>query len=97
MKNKGKSQYRFKDGLVERILAETWDEKNSSKHSQPLLDYLLAEDNNRPMGEATERDRMVAATVIQWLGSPVGEGFLEEVAARIRKELNNENSYRRTN
>ncbi len=83
MKNKGKFQYRFKDNPAERIFAEVWEEKNSSKYSQPLLDLLLAEDNNRPMGEVTERDRMVAATVIQWLGSPVGEGFLQDVAAKI--------------
>lgn len=76
MKNKGKSQHRFKDNPTERIFAEAWEEKNSSKYVRPILDYLLAEDNNRPMGEVTERDRMVAATVIQWLGSPVGDGFL---------------------
>ena len=83
MKNKGKSQYRFKQNPAERIFAEAWEEKNSSKYVRSILDYLLAEDNNRPMGEVTERDRMVAATVIQWLGSPVGEGFLQDVAAKI--------------
>jgi hypothetical protein len=87
MKNKGKSQHRFKNNPAERIFAEVWEERNSGKYSQPLLNYLLAEDNNRPMGEVTERDQMVAATVIQWLGSPVGEGFLQDVAAKIKEEL----------
>ena len=83
MKNKGKSQYRFKDNPVERIFAEVWEERNT--HGK-ILDYLLAEDNNRPCGEVTDRDRMVAATVIQWLGSSVGDNFLGDVAIRIIEE-----------
>ena len=42
------------------------------------LDYLLATDN-RPCGDVTPRDAEVAATVIQWLGSPVGQRFVKEV------------------
>ncbi|MCK4793089.1 MAG: hypothetical protein KAV87_55680 [Desulfobacteraceae bacterium] len=83
MKNRGKSQYRFKDNLSEQIFAEVWEEQNT--HGK-ILDYLLAEDNNRPCGEVTDRDRMVAATVIQWLGSPVGDNFLGDVATRIIEE-----------
>ena len=30
-----------------------------------------------PIGDPTERDRIVAATVVQWLGSNVGMGFLQ--------------------
>ena len=32
-----------------------------------------------PKGEVTERDKVVAATVIQWLGSPVGQFFIGNV------------------
>jgi hypothetical protein len=35
-----------------------------------------------PYGEMTDRDRMVAAEVIQWLGSPIGMNFL---ASAFRK------------
>jgi hypothetical protein len=42
------------------------------------LDYLLAKDCNFPNGEVTARDREVAATVIQWLGSSVGQCFLRD-------------------
>jgi hypothetical protein len=31
-----------------------------------------------PLGDPTERDRIVAATVIQWLGSNIGMGLVEE-------------------
>lgn len=32
----------------------------------------------------TERDRVVAATVIQWLGSNVGRAFIDEARARVQ-------------
>lgn len=32
----------------------------------------------RPLGEPTERDRIVAATVVQWLGSNCGFGMVRE-------------------
>ena len=50
-----------------------------------VLDYLLAEDSNYPKGEVTERDRKVAATVIQWLGSPVGQSFLSKLSKRTQR------------
>jgi hypothetical protein len=31
-----------------------------------------------PIGEPTERDRIVASTLVQWLGSNVGFGFIQE-------------------
>ncbi len=38
-------------------------------------------DGSRP-GEITQRDATVAASVIQWLGSHVGQGFLAEVLSK---------------
>ena len=35
-----------------------------------------------PIGPATERDRIVAATVVQWLGSNCGMSFLREALRR---------------
>ena len=77
----GCKAYRFKRrddwSRQEGVFAEKWVEFNE-KHAR-TLDHLLAEDPNacnppRP----SDRDKMVAATVIQWLGSPVGQGFLRE-------------------
>ena len=36
----------------------------------------------RPLGEVTDRDRVVAATVFQWLGSNCGMSTIEEVLQR---------------
>jgi hypothetical protein len=84
MYNKGLQQYRFKDNPMEKAFAEAWEEQNVSIHDRGTLDYLLAKDCNRPCGEVTQRDREVAATVIQWLGSPVGQNFVSEVMGGLK-------------
>jgi hypothetical protein len=78
MRNKGLHQYRFKQNPLEKKFAKAWEQQNK-EFERGTLDYLLAVDCNSPKGEVTKRDREVAATVIQWLGSPVGQGFIEEV------------------
>lgn len=79
MINKGKHIHRFKQNPLEQQFAELWEEGNSGKRGRDVIDYLMAEDPNSPMGEVTKRDREVAATVIQWLGSPVGQNFLARI------------------
>jgi hypothetical protein len=87
MKNKGKHQHRFKDNPLEKVFAEKWEKLNTDHLGQldgfGTLDYMLAEDNNHPRGEVTDRDREVTATVIQWLGSPIGQSFVRECLVRI--------------
>lgn len=79
MKNKGLHQHRFRDNPEERRFAQAWEDRNVYGQN---LDYLL--DTGPGRGSlhpppASDRDRVVAATVIQWLGSPVGQGFLQDL------------------
>lgn len=74
MKHKGKHQYRFASNPKERIFAKQWDKEAVNGRA---LEYLLAEIPNEPNGEVTARDILVAATVIQWLGSPIGQSWLQ--------------------
>ena len=78
-KHRGLHIYRFKDNPKEKAFAEAWELENERGH---ILDYLLHVGTNAQTGrplECTEREALVAATVIQWLGSPVGQHFLEEL------------------
>lgn len=90
MKNEGNNMHRFKYTTInlnalEKAFADTWEEENTNPYGElngkGILDYLLAENPNEPRGEVTDRDRMVAATVIQWLGSSVGQSFLTQVGS----------------
>lgn len=76
---------RYQREALERAYALAWQlhctEKISVSGNRPdMLDYLLATDQSHPVvARASDRDREVAATVIQWLGSPVGQGFVQGV------------------
>jgi len=86
MKNKGIRQYRFKQNPLEKRFAESWDEINTDScgklNGNGILDYIMAKNINNPLGDISDRDRAVAATVIQWLGSPVGQSFLTQTNKR---------------
>ncbi len=76
--HKGLSRYRLASNPEERRFADAWQTLNDQGHT---LDYLLDPhkgERGRP-NEAEEPDRVLAATVVQWLGSPVGQGFLRDL------------------
>jgi hypothetical protein len=72
----GNSPHRYRDNPLELAFAEGWQDLCSvGKH----LEYLLSKDN-RP-DPVSDRDQFIANTVIQWLGSPVGQSFLSKIMA----------------
>jgi hypothetical protein len=59
---------------AEKIYLDEW-QKIASK----TLAYILNEVSNEASFETiSQRDIEVAATLMQWLGSPVGQGFVQE-------------------
>lgn len=74
----GLHTHRFKENPEEMKFARAWAKNNEDGKT---LAYLL--DKNNGSGGRLEtpsvRDQIVAATVIQWLGSPVGQCFLEDL------------------
>lgn len=78
LKNFGLHMYRFRDNPEEKRFAEAWEQANERGS---ILDHLL-DMRNAHIGRApsaSARDRTVAATVIQWLGSPVGQAWLRDI------------------
>ena len=77
----GCKAYRFvkrDDNEQERVFAEKWQDINDEEHMSTLARLLAEDPNARNLPRPSDRDKMVAATVIQWLGSPVGQGFLRD-------------------
>ncbi len=73
----GLHTHRFGDNPEEKRFAKAWERFDGAN-----LDYLLQCGEPLHLGyppPATDRERVVAATVIQWLGSPVGQGFLRDL------------------
>jgi len=81
-KHKGLNCHRLKSNPDELAMAKAWVEFIEHGHAMPdrrpdAVDNLLGS-GHAPLHVplASARDRQVAATVIQWLGSPVGRGFI---------------------
>lgn len=81
MKTKGLHPYRFKENPEEQRFAKSWH--SDGAHN---LKYLLCppETDQRFAPTPSERDEVVAATVIQWLGSPVGQCFLRDLGYKMK-------------
>lgn len=80
MNNKGIHSWRLQkdqNNPREVAFAESWERL---QRSSPLHSLLCASnDNIDRKSNASDRDHIVAATVIQWLGSNCGMSFLQQV------------------
>jgi hypothetical protein len=78
----GVNHHRLKSNPNELEMAKAWVHFIESGQAMPErrpdhVDFLLDSGQTVPHCKlASDRDRQVAATVIQWLGSPVGRGFI---------------------
>ena len=72
----GFRKYRFKDNPLEQKFAEEWVKRN---REGKILLYLTSPSNRLEQSDLCERDKIIAGSVIQWLGTPVGQCFLRDV------------------
>lgn len=72
---------------AERIYAERWRKENRREpainHGFTALEWILCPDGQRVPERATLRDAVVAASVIQWLGTSCGHGFVLQAEKEI--------------
>lgn len=78
-KFQGKSFHRTRREPLEKGFAQAWEKANTQSGVATTLAYLLDPEHPHSPDVPSDRDWEVASTVIQWLGSPVGQGFLKEV------------------
>jgi hypothetical protein len=74
---------------LERSFAKYWAIENKPRLGKRngTLEYLIHGDGTSVIGDLTQEEATTAATVVQWLGSPVGFGFLEKVLASEGMEI----------
>ncbi len=91
IKHVGNRTYRFKDNPLEKEFSKAWKADNERPNGGAGVLELSMGDGVRP-GIIDQRDATLAASVVQWLGSPVGQHFLTEVlktkaGKSVREEL----------
>lgn len=67
--------HRYRQNPLERRFAKAW--QDLEQRGRGMLAYMLDE-TNRGIADVSERDELVAATVIQWIATPVGQSWLAE-------------------
>jgi hypothetical protein len=84
--HRGKAEYRLPTNPREEIFAKAWLEKQTQCHT---LQWLLCASPEQDTQERdlTQPEATCAATLMQWLGSPVGFSWLEETVRKCGYEL----------
>jgi dipeptidyl aminopeptidase/acylaminoacyl peptidase len=72
---KGLKTYRHKDNPKEKELHDNFIKEHGKNMS--LITYPLNDHGVSPSKHLTEHEEQLVITTIQWLGSPVGQSFLE--------------------
>ena len=75
LKHVGMYEKRLKDNPMELAFSEEWKRQQSESNTLEWLLCLDAEGNS--IRELNQTEATCAATMMQWLGSPVGFGWLE--------------------
>lgn len=81
----GRNAHRYKENPLEKAFAFAWQGENSGLGKRyTILDALFDPSGRGGPGyrELTKQDWETANTLIQWLGSPVGQAFLVGVLSR---------------
>lgn len=96
---RGLHEHRYRDNPLEKRFAAAWQNANGDHAFEDVLRMILR-DPQKPRHKSSapsNRDRTIAATLIQWLGSPVGQHFLSQVMGnrRARKASNLEEKFGR--
>jgi len=81
----GYKKYRHKSNPVEKELHDKFIEKHGDKDMSMIV-FPPKENGIQPSEFLTEREEKIVISTIQWLGSPVGQGFLEECGFELKKE-----------
>lgn len=80
----------YRGTAMEIGFAAEWQRENMREHSHKsigLLQFLMLQESQEPENKGlepwvTDRERRIVATVVQWLGTNVGRGFIHAAMAR---------------
>jgi len=85
---KGFKTYRHEQNPKEKELHDKFIEQCSHNHDD--MDFIVfGMDNNKPNYPAdrlTDREKQIAISTIQWLGSPVGQSFLKDCGFELKEK-----------
>lgn len=82
MRRYGIHQHRLESSPLEKRFSDAWHKckyYSDQQYGESTLSHILSPYHDNEAIIVEEETKHIAATIIQWLGSPVGQGFLREV------------------
>lgn len=86
--------HRFKDNPQEKVFVDEFMKDFSKNETPDLIVFSHQSNSSVPKDFLSEREKDIVISTIQWLGSPVGQGFLGRcgfVPKENPKKKNNRN------
>lgn len=91
MNIKGNKTERHRDNPIEELIHDKFLELHGSWKNMERI-ALPSNGYGHPVGMLNEREVKIILSTIQWLGSPVGQGFLEDCGFTYEDITNKTNS-----
>lgn len=76
-------QHRFEQNPKEKQFVDDFLNDYSGYNTMDLIVFGHASTAMQPKDFLSEREKSIVLSTIQWLGSPVGQGFLEKVSTEL--------------
>lgn len=80
---KALKQHRFGTNPLEKELFESFVDSHDHGYDIDLIVFGSRPNSGMPSDYLSEREKEIVASTIQWLGSPVGQGFLRSVGFEL--------------
>ncbi len=77
-------EYRFDQNPKEKEFVDTFISQFSHYGNMDLIIFGHTP-NGTPLDRLSEREESIVVSTIQWLGSPVGQGFLQTLGFEIKE------------
>jgi hypothetical protein len=70
-------EHRFENNPQEKIFVDKFIEQHNTSVDPDLIVFGHLNNSMSPKDYLSDREKNIVLSVIQWLGSPVGQNFLE--------------------
>jgi hypothetical protein len=79
-------EHRFEKNPQEKIFVDEFLKQHSSRNDLDLIVFGHPNNSATPKDYLSDREKDIVLSAIQWLGSPVGQGFLDSCGFAPKKK-----------
>ena len=77
-------EYRFENNPQEKIFVEQFIKDHEFYNDIDLIIFGHSSDSMTPKDYLSDREKDIVVSLVQWLGSPVGQAFLDSCGFELK-------------